>query len=133
MSLTHTISLLEVLWTIAITIGIFFAYRSRNKVKGDLVSLKHRKDYIVNGPREILAEIRIRTENVKVGTLCGFFLIGINAMRYPPPAGHNANNFASVLTATVFICAAVAMIIDTHMYLRDRDRIIAQIGQGPIT
>ena len=129
MDLTHTASLLEVFWTVMVGIGLIIALRVHRKVVGDEHALSKREDYIPDGPRAILARSRIRTERVKIASMIGFVAIGVNAMRYPPPAGHSATNFSTILAASVFVLVAIFMILDTHLYLRDRERILDQLGE----
>jgi hypothetical protein len=122
MELTHTISILEVLWTVIVTIGLFIIHTAYDKVLGDLDALRLKADYIIGGPREILAKIRIRTERMKMTTMLGFLLIGISAMTAPASAAGPLTPTAILLTV-VFIGGAIAMVADTFFYIRDREKI----------
>ena len=127
MELTHTISVVEVIWVLLVSIGILLtAYVSRNVAK-DRQALYARADFIRGGPRDLMANSRLRTERLKFTIMVGYIVIGINAMHYPPPHADTATSPQSVIAGGIFILSTIGMLIDTYLYIQDRGKIMRML------
>ena len=121
--ITHTVSIFEVFWTLIASVGLLLTFGSKHVVDRDLEALKHADDYIVGGPREIIALGRIRTETIKLMTMFGYVLAGVIAMD-TPSIHNNPYNHASAAITTVLVLSSFGMVYDTYQYLADRERFL---------
>ena len=127
MELTHTISVIEIIWVLLVSVGIFLtAYVNRNVLK-DRRALYARADFIRGGPRDLMANSRVRTERLKFTMMIGYLIIGLNAMRYPSPPHASSTSYPTLVAGSIFILSTLGMLIDTYLYVRDRENIMRML------
>lgn len=127
MTLTHTISLVEILWTVISAMGLWFCGRLFLRAMGDVRWLKENE---LNGLRQHAATSSVFIYVTMSATQFGYVLIGVIAMILPSPNNH-VQPLTYVITA-VFITMSVikttmAYIINErrealrHMILKERE------------
>lgn len=118
--ITHTISIIELLWSVIAIIGTVFAFYVVQIVFGNYIALQRDPTYIPDGPRAFYARGRIRTELVKLFVMLSFVAIGVVAMTQPP--AHDSTLTPSTITiATALIMSSLLMSYDSVLYILNRD------------
>lgn len=121
--ITHTISWVEVIWTLVALIGVLTNSRVFRLTLGDYDALQEAPDYDPYGPRAYYARGRIRTEAIKLVVMLGYTLIGLVAMTTPPSV--NGTLTPSALTiAGVLIGSSALMMYDSVLYTMNRERVL---------
>lgn len=121
--ITHTISIIELIWTLVAVLGCAFSGYVVCIVIGNYQALQKDPTYIPDGPRAFYARGRIRTEVVKLVIMIGFIAIGIAAMM-TAPTHSGTTSTASVTIAIVLISSSLLMTYDSILYIINRDRLL---------
>jgi len=121
--ITHTISIIELIWTLVAVLGCAFSGYVVNIVINNYQALQRDPTYKPEGPRAFYARGRIRTEIIKFVIMVGFIAIGIAAMM-TAPTHVGTTSTASITVAIVLIASSLLMAYDSILYIINRDRLI---------
>jgi hypothetical protein len=123
--LTHTISLIELLWTGCCTIGLFFNCKALARAAGDLLAVKIRR---INSIREYAAITTMSMFIAMVIVQVVFVIDGALAMSIPSPNNH-VQPLSYVITSSFILCSFILSLL---AYVQDkrRNNIIEMIKQA---
>jgi hypothetical protein len=118
--MTHTISWLEIFWTIPIFVGLCFALHNLYRSMETDNALHLTPGFIENGPRHITIKGHIRTHSIKAAIMLGFLAFGAYEMTLPsmPPQHHNVALFFTV----VLLLTAAGIIYDSIAFSHDLNK-----------
>jgi hypothetical protein len=126
MRLTHTISLVEVIWTLLSAIGCFYITKVFFRAVGDWVNLKLNR---INSIREFSARVVVLTYGLYAFVELGFIVAGIIAMTQPVPMPYNAvSPFGLALTA-IFLIIDFSLTACAFFIERWRQHLLGKISE----
>lgn len=119
MNLTHTVTLLEFIWTVTASIGLFFMSRLMVKSYHDRSWLIN--SHSANGDRH-LRQMTATTSIMIFGTMTitqfSYLIVGVVAMTQPNRSSHHVSN-AQIINSAVFIASSVScVILASVIYIR---------------
>jgi uncharacterized membrane protein len=123
MNITHTISLLEIIWMLPLLIGILYTSSNIQKSVKALHTLKASEDFIPGGPRHVVVKGHIRSHIKDTTILLGFIIFGVVAMILPPTTRHFG--ISSLVFTVVLFYMSLATIYNGIAFARDLARNIA--------
>lgn len=107
MILTHTISLVEIIWTFICTLGLFFNFRVLMRASGDLQFVKTQK---INSIREYAALTTMSMFVALVVVQLVFVIDGCLAMTLPSPGG-KPQPLSYIITASFVLCSCILALL----------------------
>lgn len=129
MNVTHTISALEIIWTVIAVIGVLFTSQLVYKSVQDYDWLLTEN---ANGDRELRRYVGLTSIMIYAGgivTQLGYLAIGIVAMTQSNRGGEQPSK-AQVAISIIFIaCSGIGSILAGIIYKR-RDSAVKEIVQG---
>lgn len=123
--ITHTISLLELLWTIIALVGLGFITALFVRTCGDYIIAKH-----YNGSKQLRLYAAMTSVLIFTGgllTQISYVAVGIVAMTQP--STHEHTTTANYITASIFIIASFISVIFAILIYRRRVKIIEILEQ----
>lgn len=126
MNLTHTISILEVLWTIPCLIALFYFQSLFRRAMNDMRWLRNEH---INGNRRDAARIPIVVFGMLTTIWTLFTMLGVFAMIIPP-ANRASTSPLAYVTAFAFISASVSAAIGAKYVESLRSGIVKRIMAG---
>jgi hypothetical protein len=125
MPLTHTISLVEVIWTLVSVIGCFYVTKLFSKALGDWVTLKLNR---INSIREFAARVVVLTYALLTIVEFGFVLAGVFAMASPSPMVGRVSPVSYALTGD-FLTLDVLLTGGAYIIEHWRQQLIRKIRE----
>lgn len=115
MIITHTVSLVEVIWTLVSLFGLYFNMHVLIRAAGDFLSVKVRR---INSIREYAATTTLQLFITLVIVQLMFVVDGILAMTVPSP-NNRVQPLSYVITASFVIVSFVLALLG---FMQDRRR-----------
>ncbi len=124
--ITHTISLLELITALLLIGAIVAVGRALWLRLGDNERLHRRPDFIYNGPRHRQVKINIRNSLFDLVSYT-IFLLAVGVLMTQPPAYGSAYSPGAVLVILAIMSTIIGGMVDTLMYLYNRERILEEL------
>lgn len=132
MSLTHTIGLLELLWTLITLTGVGFSIVSLAASVIDQRLLANLDDFIPGGPRDIIAKSHLHAEIIRGLVLSCLTGVGFIAMTVPPSGGSHEHATAGLLVGVFLVASAVLLVVGSIIAFLSRQAVINLVSKTPL-
>lgn len=129
MKLTHTISLIEVLWTLFTAIGLYYNSKILLRSVGDYQAVKLAKQ---NHMREYSARLTVWTYGTWTFVQFVFVITGAIAMTVPAPTPNGQPATITYVITAAFIMCSFLLAMSSYIVESGREKLIAMIEKGEI-